>query len=97
MHGLRSNGDMNFEDITLMCPDIEFAHDVEGAELESEQRFHPRMYTTHFLYEACPKGEGKYIVLRRQDDLTGWMIDMLVQESKGCRCINVLFLKGLAV
>ena len=65
MHGLRSNGDMNFEDIMFMCPDLEAAHDIEGIDLEAEQKFHPRMYKTHFPYEMCPKGKGKYIVLTR--------------------------------
>ena len=101
MHGLRSNGDMDFEDIIYVYPTLESAHDLGKVDLEAEQKFHPRMYKTHFHYDMCPKGEGKYIVLTRQDDLHDdvlrRMTDIFVQESKRCCHIHVPFLQWLAV
>ena len=41
MHGLRSNGDMDFEDIIYVYPTLESAHDLGKVDLEAEQKFHP--------------------------------------------------------
>ena len=64
-HGLRSGGDMNFEEIGLVSPCLEMAHDYGYKDLEAPQPYAPRMYKTHLWYHSCPKGAGKYIVVCR--------------------------------
>lgn len=61
IHGLRSGGDMNFEEISAVIPYIEMAHDCAYLDLNEPQGFLPRAYKTHTLYPDCPKGAGKYI------------------------------------
>lgn len=64
-HGLRSGGDMNFDEISLVIPCLEMAHDYGYSDLQAPQPYNPRMYKTHFWYRDTPKGAGKYIVVVR--------------------------------
>ena len=79
-HGLRSNGDMNFREITEVTPWIELAHDC-GWNLD--QPWTPRVFKSHMNAHGVQKG-GKYImVIRNPYDtfasfynfLGGWMFD----------------------
>jgi len=65
-HGLRSGGDMSFDEICLVIPCLEMAHDYGYKDLQAPQPFTPRMYKSHLWYPACPKGAAKYIVIFRQ-------------------------------
>lgn len=70
-HGLRSGGDMSFEEICLVVPCLEMAHDYGYTDLQAQQPFEPRMYKTHMWYPACPKGAGKYIIVARSARVEG--------------------------
>ena len=63
MHGLRSRGDMSFEEIDDVVVNMEFSTDV--IDIYEKQPFQPQMYKTHFPYDLCPKGFTKYIVVTR--------------------------------
>lgn len=59
-HGLRTRGDMDFDDISRVVPWIETAHDL-GLDLDAPQRARPRGYKSHLSYDLIPKG-ARYIV-----------------------------------
>src|SRR5215468_957971 len=60
VHGLRTRGDMDFDDISRVVPWIETARDL-GLDLEAPQRGEPRGYKSHLPYNLVPKG-ARYIV-----------------------------------
>ena len=63
VHGLRSGGDMDFEEISAVVPWIELAHDM-GIDLEAPQKAAPRAFKTHWNGTQMP-AEGRYIVVIR--------------------------------
>ena len=63
VHGLRTGGDMDFEDISGVVPWIELAQDL-GIDPEAEQRANPRAFKTHFDWDGLPKGGRSIYVLR---------------------------------
>ena len=60
VHGLRTRGDMDFDDISRVVPWIETAYDL-GIDLDAPQRGHPRAFKSHLNWHDVPKG-GRYIV-----------------------------------
>lgn len=70
VHGLRTRGSMDFDEITSVTPWIEIAYDV-GWDLQAPQVADPRVYKSHTSWHEVPKG-GKYIVSFRhyQDAMT---------------------------
>lgn len=81
-HGLRSGGDMDFDDISRLSPWIEVA-DALGIDLDAEQGWWPRAFKSHYSYNAVPKG-ARYIVSFREPHSTlvsyyrfyeGWMFE----------------------
>jgi hypothetical protein len=60
VHGLRTRGDMDFDDISRVVPWIETAYDL-GIDLNAEQRGQPRAFKSHLNWYEAPKG-GRYIV-----------------------------------
>ncbi len=82
VHGLRSGGDMDFDDISRVVPWIETAYDL-GIDLESDQRAEPRAFKSHLSWHDVPKG-GRYIVSVRDPKdaavsmyrfMEGWFIE----------------------
>ncbi len=63
VHGLRTGGDMDFDEITEVVPWLELAHDL-GIDLDAPQRDMPRAFKTHFDWSSTPKG-GRYIFIAR--------------------------------
>jgi len=63
VHCLRTGGEMSFEEISLVVPWIETAHDM-GIDLEATQP-HPRAFKSHLPADLVPKG-AKYIVIFRE-------------------------------
>lgn len=59
-HGLRTRGDMDFDDISRVVPWLESAYDL-GLDLNAPQRGHPRLFKSHLSWYDVPKG-GRYIV-----------------------------------
>lgn len=65
-HGLRTRGDMDFEEISYVVPWIEVAHDM-GVDLHAPQVARPRLFKTHFNWHDIPKG-GRYICAFRHPE-----------------------------
>ncbi len=63
VHGLRTGGSMDFEDISLVVPWIELAP-VVGIDLDAPQVAQPRAFKTHLCWNEVPKG-GRYIYVIR--------------------------------
>ncbi|WWR47357.1 sulfotransferase domain-containing protein [Roseovarius sp. S88] len=62
VHGLRTGGDMSFDEITAVTPWIEMAHDL-GLPLEPQPGAF-RAFKSHQSWDEIPKG-GRYIVVLR--------------------------------
>lgn len=62
VHGLRTGGDMSFDEITAVTPWIEMAHDL-GLPLDP-QPGEFRVFKSHLNWDDIPKG-GRYIVVLR--------------------------------
>ena len=60
VHGLRSHGDMDFDDISYVVPWIEVSP-LLGIDLDADQRARPRAFKSHLGWHDVPKG-GRYIV-----------------------------------
>ncbi|WIA37926.1 hypothetical protein OEZ86_001303 [Tetradesmus obliquus] len=83
VQSLRSSGDMDFEDIDLVMPYLEFAHDYGITNLDVEQRWQPRLFKTHFWRPHCPHGSKAVVVVRDPEDVapsmfhyySNWMFD----------------------
>lgn len=82
VHGLRSGGDMGFDDISRISPWIEVA-DALGVDLDADQGWEPRAFKSHYSYTAVPKG-CRYIVSFREPRSTmvsyyrfyeGWLFE----------------------
>ncbi len=82
VHGLRSGGSIDFDEILQVIPWIELAYDM-GVDIDAAQGVCPRAYKSHLPWEMVPKG-GRYIVVFRDpmDSLTsmhrfldGWMFE----------------------
>lgn len=63
VHGLRTRGSMDFDDITRVVPWINMAHDM-GIDIHAPQVATPRAFKTHTPFNELPRG-GKYIVVLR--------------------------------
>jgi hypothetical protein len=63
VHGLRTRGSMDFDDITRVVPWINMAHDM-GIDIHAPQVATPRAFKTHTPFNELPRG-GKYIVILR--------------------------------
>ena len=64
VHGLRTGGSMDFEEISVVIPHLEHAKGI-GIDLDAEQVAKPRAFKTHECYNFCPKGAGRHIVVIR--------------------------------
>lgn len=64
VHGLRSGGAMDFDEITAVVPWLELAHDMGGS-LSAPQVAAPRLFKSHLGQNAAPRG-GRYIVVLRE-------------------------------
>src|SRR5919106_3982256 len=63
VHGLRTRGSMDFDEITRVVPWINMAYDL-GVDLYAPQVARPHAFKTHTTLDELPKG-GKYIVIVR--------------------------------
>ena len=63
VHGLRTRGSMDFDEISRVVPWINMAHDI-GIDIYAPQVAYPRAFKTHSNLSEVPKG-GKYIVIVR--------------------------------
>ena len=82
VHGLRTGGDMNFEEITFAVPWIEMAYDL-NLDLSAEQLAQPRAFKTHDNWEQVAKGCRYIYIMRNPLDtavsmynfMNGWFIE----------------------
>lgn len=82
-HGLRTRGDMDFEEINDVIPWIGRAYDL-GWDLEAEQVAKPRLYKSHLGWERVPKGARYIYPIRHPYDvavsfyrfLEGWYFEV---------------------
>lgn len=63
VHGLRTRGSMDFDEISRVVPWINMAHDC-GIDIDAPQVAHPRAFKTHETIDEVAKG-GKYILVLR--------------------------------
>jgi Sulfotransferase domain len=63
VHGLRTRGAMDFDEITRVVPWLEMAHDC-GIDIHAPQVADPRAFKSHSTLDQLPKG-GKYIIVVR--------------------------------
>jgi hypothetical protein len=63
VHGLRTRGSMDFDEISRVVPWINMAHDI-GIDIHAPQVADPKAFKTHNTLDEVPKG-GKYIVVLR--------------------------------
>ena len=81
-HGLRTRGDMDFDDISRVVPWIETAHDL-GLDLDAPQRGKPRGFKSHLSYDLVPKGARYMLSIRDPKDafvssfrfMEGWFFE----------------------
>ncbi len=81
-HGLRTKGDMSFEEITAVVPWIELAEDM-GIPLDATQPGHVRLFKSHLPWEKVPKGCRYIYIIRDPKDvavsayhfLEGWFFE----------------------
>ena len=71
-HTLRTHGDMDFDDISRVCPWIEASTDL-GLDLDAEQKAEPRVFKTHLDAHRVPSG-GRYIVACRDPKDVAWSL-----------------------
>ena len=68
VHGLRSGGNMDFEDLDTIIPFLEYfyAHNTENDLGQHAQPYAPpRLFKTQVRHDWTPKGFGKQIVVTR--------------------------------
>lgn len=68
VHGLRTRGSMDFEEITAVVPWIELAFDL-GIDLEASQAAGPRAFKTHLTWNEVPKGARYIYAVRDPKDV----------------------------
>ena len=81
-HTLRTRGDMDFDDISRVCPWIEVSTGL-GLDLNAEQKANPRVFKSHLDAHRVPEG-GRYIVASRNPQdaaysmykfMEGWILE----------------------
>ena len=63
VHGLRTRGSMDFDEITLVAPWLELALDL-GIDPDAPQVAEPRAFKSHLSWHEIPKG-GRYLSMVR--------------------------------
>ena len=67
VHGLRTRGDLDFDDISRVVPWLETAYDL-GLDLNAEQKANPRAFKSHLSWHEIPKGARYLVSLRNPKD-----------------------------
>ena len=82
VHGLRTGGDMDFDDISRVVPWIETAYSLD-IDLEAEQSGTPKAFKSHLPWDLVPKGCRYVVSLRDPRDalvsfhrfMEGWIVE----------------------
>ena len=104
-HQMRSLGDEDFGEISLVAPFMEIAADV-GIDLNGPQAFHPRLFKTHFDWPSVPKVledgrlTSKYIYVARDPiaviiSMYNFLLDWFytAEEFKLCDVVELMLYK----
>ena len=68
VHGLRTRGDLEFDDISRVVPWLETAYDL-GLDLDAAQKAEPRAFKSHLSWHEIPKGAAYIVSLRNPKDV----------------------------
>ncbi len=68
VHGLRTGGDLDFDEITEAVPWIEMAYDL-GQDLTADHAGTPRAFKTHYNWAEVPKGCRYIHIIRDPKDV----------------------------
>jgi len=68
VHSLRTQGDMDFGEITEVVPWISMSYDL-GIDLTTPQKAHPRAFKSHHKWDDIPKGARYIISIRNPKDV----------------------------
>ena len=68
VHGLRTRGSMDFEEISVVIPFMEMSSLI-GIDLNAPQVAEPRAFKTHLTWEHVPKGMRYIYVVREPGDV----------------------------
>jgi hypothetical protein len=68
VHGLRTRGSMDFEEISLVVPWIETAG-MLGIDLDAPQVARPRAFKTHLPWDMVPRGGRNIYIVREPGDV----------------------------
>jgi hypothetical protein len=68
VHGLRTRGSMDFDEISVVIPFMEMAPMI-GNDLNAPQVAEPRAFKTHLMWEQVPKGMRYIYVVREPGDV----------------------------
>lgn len=82
VHTLRTQGDMDFDDISRVVPWIETSVSL-GIDLNAEQKANPRAFKSHLDWHKMPKGARYIVSLRDPKDalysayrfMEGWFVE----------------------
>eukprot|EP00803_Ostreobium_quekettii_P004891 evm.model.scf_1234.2 EVM.evm.TU.scf_1234.2 scf_1234:18061-21021(-) len=83
VHGLRTRGSMEFDEICSVIPYLERAEDYGYGDLRRDQGAQPRCFKSHLWYHDCPRGAKYIYVVRDPRDVAiswykyhaGWFFD----------------------
>lgn len=67
VHGLRTGGSMDFDEITAAVPWLEMAHDM-GLDPQTPQAGEFKAFKSHLAYDQIPKGARYIVVIRDPKD-----------------------------
>eukprot|EP00210_Caulerpa_lentillifera_P006178 g5902.t2 len=65
MHGLRSGGDMEFEEMSETVPILEYFYKRPGYDITTPQTYPPNMFKTHVVHDDATIGNAKRIMIVR--------------------------------
>ena len=86
VHSLRSRGNMDFEEIVEVSPMLEFGTNSAFPSLNTPQRFPPRMFITHLMWDIAPRVPGKQICLTSDSSfakqVTQCLCDCVMQGTR---------------
>ena len=68
VHGLRTRGDMDFDDISRVVPWLETSYDL-GLDIHAEQKANPRAFKSHMDWHDIPKGARSIVSIRNPKDV----------------------------
>jgi hypothetical protein len=68
VHGLRTGGSMDFDEITEVVPWLELAHDM-GVDPEAPQVAEPRVFKSHLAFDEVPRGARYVNAIRDPGDV----------------------------